>query len=158
MKVAAFSTPPSPWRRLVAGFLLGLLLGAIGAVLATGRRLEELSLDNLQLTRELNQERTKAEQLTASLAERKKRVITSLQIETTRLEGMYKPYFHEYIHGLLGDLVGMEIARVEPKLVWNIINDRRVQMKEEIFRLSAQWILIDEEMRIGVEVQPIDRR
>ncbi|HHU51837.1 MAG TPA: hypothetical protein GXZ36_08475 [Firmicutes bacterium] len=158
MKVAAFSTPPSAWRRLVAGFLLGLLLGATGTVLVTGRRLEGLFLDNLQLARELNQERAKAEQLTASLTKRKKRVITSLQIETTRSEGMYKPFFHEYIHDLLGDLVGMEIARVEPKLIWNIINDRRVQMKEEIFLLSAQWVLIDEETRIGVEVQPVGRR
>lgn len=157
MKVAAFFTPSSSWRRLVAGFLLGLLLGMVGTILATGKRLERLFSDNQQLTMELNKERAKVEQLTESLTERKKRVVTSLKVETILTEGIYKPFFDEYIHGLLGDLVGMELSQVEPKLIWSIISGREVQVKEEIFRLSAQWVLVAEEVRIGVKVQPVGR-
>jgi|SRR5690554_915510 len=154
MRVTAFVSPVMFWRRLIAGFLFGFILGTVGTIFCTGKRMESLILEKSRLRSELSKEETKVEQLSESLKERKMRVVTSIKLEIDSKETIYGPLIEEYIHSLLGDLVGMEVSRVEPKLIWQIINHRELKIKEKFFRIVAQWILINEEVSIGVEVKP----
>lgn len=46
----------------------------------------------------------------------------------------------------------MEISRVDPRLVYKILDGRVIKLKEDLYRCSVRWVLISENLEVGVEI------
>lgn len=153
MRLAGFFTPPPLWRKVIAALFLGVLLGSVGTAFFIGSRMEELEMERERLLGELEKEHRQVEQLTKSLKERRRRVVTHLTIDLAVKNPYCEPVLKKYITALLADLVGMEVSRVEPKLIWKILHGREVKIKNELYYLHVRWVLIGEEVQVGVKAE-----
>lgn|SRR5690554_1829720 len=137
---------------MAAVLLVGLLLGTAGGIFLTGRRVEQAETEKERLREELKKEQLQIKQLTQSLQERRRRVVTRLVLDLEVNEPFHETFFRSVLTELLGDLVGMEISRVDPRLVYKILDGRVIKLKEDLYRCAVRWIFISEQVEVGVEI------
>jgi len=154
MKGACFFSPPLYWQRVTAAMIIGLLVGGAGGIFLTARRVERAEIEKERLLEELKKEQLQIKRLTQSLQERRTRVVTRLVLDLEVDEPFHETLFRSTITELLGDLVGMEVSQVDPRLVYKILDDRVIKLKEDLYRCSVRWVLISEKVEVGVEVTP----
>jgi hypothetical protein len=152
MKRAGFFSPPFYWQRIAAALLAGLLIGAAGTGFFSGRKVEKTEREKERLLEELKKEQLQVERLTKSLQEKRTRVVTRLTIDLEVGDPFHEGFFRGVITELLGELVGMEVSRVDPRLVYTILDGRVLEVKNELYECSVHWVLISETVEVGVTV------
>lgn len=152
MKSAGFFSPPFYWQRIAAALLTGFLIGAAGAGFFAGRKVEKAEREKERLLEELKKEQLQVKKLTESLQEKRTRVVTRLTIDLEVGDPFHEGFFRGVITELLGELVGMEVSRVDPRLVYKILDGRVLEVKNELYECSVRWVLISEAVEVGVTV------
>ena len=86
------------------------------------------------------------------MQEKRTRVVTRLTIDLEVGDPFHEGFFRGVITELLGELVGMEVSRVDPRLVYTILDGRIIAVNDELYECSVRWVLISETVEVGVTV------
>lgn len=129
-------TPLGP--RVAAAFVLGALLGALGATLAFGLQLEELFMENATLSDQLEDLEDKYERLLQQPASRLQVKDVVVQLvdfagdERTALE------LRRFVRDLIRDhVIGRPVQEVDHLLIQKVVDDRRIVVESREWRLRA---------------------
>lgn len=152
MKSTGFFSPPFYWQRIAAALLVGFLIGAAGAAFFSGRKVEKAEREKELLLEELKKEQLQVKRLSESLQEKRTRVVTRLTIDLEVGDPFNEVFFRSVITELLGELVGMEVSRVDPRLIYKILDRRIIENKQELYQCSVRWVLVSEAIEVGVTV------
>lgn len=152
MKSTGFFSPPFYWQRIAAALLAGFLIGAAGSGIFSGRKVERAEREKERLLEELKKEQLQVKKLTESLQEKRTRVVTRLAIDLEVGNPFHEGFFRGVITELLGEVVGMEVSRVDPRLVYRILDGRILEVGDELYECSVRWVLVGETVEVGVAI------
>ena len=144
--------------RSVAIFAIGFLMGLAAMNLVHMHSLDRLYGIENQLKNELLDREIKLERLTESLQDEKTTIIKNLVIDV-EFEGnaLVKNEIEKWIRYYLGDLIGQELWRVEGEMIYKILDDRIVDVENRQARLQVKYIIIREEISLGIKAEIIEK-
>ena len=142
------------WSRLVAVFSIGFLMGLTAMNLFHMHTLDRLYRIQNQLTNQLLDREIKLERLTESLESEKTTFIKDLSIDV-EFEGnpLVKDEIEKVVHFYLSDLVGKELWRVDGEMIYKILDRRVVDVENRQARFHVKYIIITEEISIGIRAE-----
>lgn len=133
----------STWtrRQLVGGFavlLLGLIIGALGATLLHGGRIEELSMENERLSDRLTDLEERYERLQQQPASRLQ--AKDVVVELIDFNGDERTELHlrRFVRELVQEhVIGQPITDIDHLLMQKLVHDRHVTFENREWRLTA---------------------
>ncbi|HBT47284.1 MAG TPA: hypothetical protein DEA73_05320 [Peptococcaceae bacterium] len=153
---------PGP-RRYVAIFLLGMLVGAMGANLRLARQLDLLHLTNERLRQELDATLRELSEVKEKVARQHLQVVTAVEpiisfppdSKPPALEGQaISLALAREVQRLMEPLVGQEVSKINLVLVPGLVDDRVVKANGRSFKLKVTLVLISERVVVHVRAQP----
>lgn len=148
-------------KKQVAMLLLGIFLGMALAVLRIGGQVDALWIENSRLLDEL---RTRTERL--HLLERQINKQCYLRVTSIEPHVALRTAFsnteaqsititiERQITEILNPLLGKEIKALDPTLVMQILNQRKVQVNKQNYELSIRTLILSERLIVYVEAKP----
>lgn len=133
----------STWtrRQLVGGFavlLLGLIIGALGATLLYGGRIEELSMENERLSDRLTDLEERYERLQQQPASRLQ--AKDVVVELIDFNGDERTELHlrRFVRELVQEhVIGQPVTDIDHLLMQKLVHDRHVTFENREWRLTA---------------------
>lgn len=133
----------STWtrRQLVGGFavlLLGLIIGALGATLLHGGRIEELSMENERLSDRLTDLEERYERLQQQPASRLQ--AKDVVVELIDFNGDERTELHlrRFVRELVQEhVIGQPVTDIDHLLMQKLVHDRHVTFENREWRLTA---------------------
>lgn len=146
------------WSRWIAIFCIGFLMGLTLMNLFHMHTLDRLYRIQNQLTNQLLDREIKLERLTESLESKKTTFIKDISIHV-EFEGnpLVKDEIEKVVHFYLADLVGKELWRVDGEMIYKVLDNRVVDVENRQARLQMKYIIITEEISIGVKAQIVEK-
>lgn len=146
------------WARGIAFFAIGFLLGLAAMNLVHLHTLDRLYRIQNQLTNQLLDREIKLEGLKKSLQDEKTIIIKDLIIALD-FEGnpLLREEIEKVIRFYLADLVGQELWRLEGEMIYKILDDRIINVENRQARLQVKYIIVREEISIGVKAELIEK-
>lgn len=146
------------WARGIAYFAIGFLLGLVAMNLVHLHTLDRLYRIQNQLTNQLLDREIKLEGLKKSLQDEKTIIIKDLIIALD-FEGnpLLREEIEKVIRFYLADLVGQELWRLEGEMIYRILDDRIINVENRQARLQVKYIIVREEISIGVKAELIEK-
>lgn len=146
------------WARGIAYFAIGFLLGLVAMNLVHLHTLDRLYRIQNQLTNQLLDREIKLEGLKKSLQDKKTIIIKDLIIALD-FEGnpLLREEIEKVIRFYLADLVGQELWRLEGEMIYRILDDRIINVENRQARLQVKYIIVREEISIGVKAELIEK-
>ncbi len=133
--------------------LLGALVGAALALALVGRQVDELRLEREELLVRLEDQRDQLQRLEESVKARRWLPIRELVIDLNLEDRVKRLRAEEAVRNLLRDLVGKNVADVDPIMVWRILDDRVVTTPAGQFRLRLRLMVIWERSMFVIEAE-----
>lgn len=149
-------------KKQVAMLLLGIFLGMALAALRIGGQVDALWIENSRLLDEL---RTRTERL--HLLERQINKQYYLRVTSIEPHVALRAAFsnaeaqsvcltiERQITQILNPLLGKEIKTLDPTLVMQILNQRKVQVNKQNYELSIRTLILSERLIIYVEAKSL---
>lgn len=146
------------WARGIAFFAIGFLLGLAAMNLVHLHTLDRLYRIQNQLTNQLLDREIKLEGLKKSLQDEKTIIIKDLIIALD-FEGnpLLREEIEKVIRFYLADLVGQELWRLEGEMIYKILDDRIINVENRQARLHVKYIIVREEISIGIKAELIEK-
>jgi len=124
--------------RLAAGFLLGTLLGALGATLALGMRLEALSMENASLADRLADLEDKYQRLLQQPASRLQAKDVVVHLVDFRGDERTELELRRFVRDLVKDhVIGRPVQEIDPLLIQKVVDGRRITVENRDWHLRA---------------------
>jgi len=129
---------PGGGARLAAAVLFGALLGALGATLSFGMRIERLTMENATLADRLADLEDKYERLLQQPASRLQAKDVVVQLVDFRGDERTALELRRYIRDLVKDhIIGQPVQDIDHLLIQKVVDDRRVTIEEREWRVRA---------------------
>lgn len=136
------------WAQVARGialFLLGALLGALGATINLGGRLEQFAMDNERLVDRLSDLEDKYERLQQQPASSLQ--VKDIVVELVDFRGDERTalQLRKYVRDLLQDhIIGEDVSDVNHILLQQLVHDRRIVLEKrewhiEVIMSSITW-------------------
>lgn len=144
--------------RLMAAFLIGMLMGAAVITWWVGARIDYLMLENEKLQASLDSKETQMKKLEDNLASKQRFVVNDIQAVVQFADEKEEDSFvqlslEKEIILMLDDLWGKDVQSLDPILIANIIDQRTVEVDKKQYHLSVtRGPLISDKVLIYVEV------
>ncbi|MBO8142768.1 MAG: hypothetical protein H0Z37_11465 [Firmicutes bacterium] len=124
--------------QLAAGVLLGALLGALGATLAFGMRLEALSMENATLADRLEDLEDRYQRLLQQPASRLQAKDVVVELVDFRGDERSSLELRRYIRELVKDhIVGKPVNDIDHLLIQKVVDGRRVTVDNREWTVRA---------------------
>src|SRR5690606_8585079 len=124
--------------RLAAGFLPGTLLGALGATLALGMRLEALSMENASLADRLADLEDKYQRLLQQPASRLQAKDVVVHLVDFRGDERTELELRRFVRDLVKDhVIGRPVQEIDHLLIQKVIDGRRITVENRDWHLRA---------------------
>ncbi|AGB40378.1 hypothetical protein Halha_0383 [Halobacteroides halobius DSM 5150] len=145
------------FARILASFILGIIIGGCLINLWIGRELDQLIYEKKQLVATINTQETELKKLKKSLKEEKRTIIQELEINVqTKGDKHLKQELKERTFKLLDSLIGRNIAKIDGQLIANTINERIIIIEEKNYQLKLVWLIIQPKAVVKVEFTEVD--
>ncbi|AQS60041.1 hypothetical protein [Desulforamulus ferrireducens] len=150
--------------RVVAGLLLGILLGAAGTNILIGQQIDKLSLQNKTLQNQLADTQRELQKLKQSSHKQKKKTVISIEtyLILTSREGLtdydelkLKSEANDKVKQWLEPLIGQEVAELDILWIPNILDNREVEANGNLYRLKSHLVVIDEKITVYLKATQI---
>lgn len=152
-------------KKIFAAFIIGLLAGAslINAII--GSQLDNLHMSNQALQQQLSVSERELQALKENLAEKKKRIITGVDVEV-ELQGEFTEYeesatklmAEKKVEDWLELLKGREINDFDYMLIPKIIDNREIEVEGSKFRLQVKMVVIKENIIVFIKAVPVKEK
>ncbi|MDI3533845.1 MAG: hypothetical protein PWQ82_210 [Thermosediminibacterales bacterium] len=138
----------------ISAFLFGIILGAAGLNLFIAKKIDSLYLERESMLFKISEQETRLEKLEKSLAERWKRHVKEIIVfpDTQNNNSHVKIKIKQKVAELLKDLIGEEIDKIDPLLIYNIVNDRKLTIEGKDYLLKVEVIVMDTQMELFLKV------
>ncbi len=128
--------------RLLAAFLIGLLVGSSLITWRVGARIDYLMLQNEKLQATLDSRETQMKKLEDNLASKQRFVVNDIQIVVSfdsekDSDSFVQISLEKKIVEMLDDLWGKEVRSLDPVLIANIIHQRTVEVEDDQYYLTV---------------------
>ena len=138
--------------RFIAAFLLGLFVGGAVTIPLLAYRIEELQIHQGKLVQQLLLYRSRLEKLTAIQEQPRTRIVREVDIQLLWPDEAARLDLSEHLAPLSNELVGRQIERIDPYLVYAIFDGRLIDLENRRYRLSVRAVVIAEETVILLSV------
>lgn len=143
---------------VIAGFLVGMMVGAAAINLVCGAHIDNAELEIEKLNTKLADQ---AEQITAlekTLAQRQKFAVTEIEVHVSFKDDKESDEFNQLeiekaVKKLLKNIRGKEVSSLDPLIITNIIDGRPLEITKHQFLLSVKSLLISEKLIMYVEAK-----
>lgn len=135
-----------------AWFIVGVILGVTSSMLYSGWTIDQKVIELDTLYSEISERDSRIERLEDSLADHRYRVVNSLKIQLNIKDAHLNLKISDALRALLGDLIGEEIASLDPILIRNIIDNRIIFVNNQPYSCRLVYLLIAETISVEVEV------
>lgn len=136
---------------------LGFILGTLSVLLAVGRQVERLRLEREEMLEQLRWYKKKVDNLNETLQTKYWSVIQEVNVTMSGIEDeATKLALRREISPLLEELLGKELAKVEPLLILKMFDGREISLEEKKYRLTSQALVLSTKTRIVLQVEEQD--
>lgn len=139
-------------RRLVAAFLLGAAVGSAATVPQYGHRVESLLLVNGRLVQQLHEYRSRLERLQAAGGRPDARVVQEVTLDILWHDEAARLALAERLAPLAEELVGRDLERIDPYLLYALFDGREVAMEGRRYSLSVRAVVVAEQVTVVIAV------
>ncbi|HEX6990081.1 MAG TPA: hypothetical protein VF282_11500 [Bacillota bacterium] len=143
-------------RRLVAAFVLGAAVGAAVTVPYYGRRVEALILTTGTLLQQLHEHRARLERLQDARDEPARRVIQRVRLDFLYPDEAVRLALTEHLAPLAEELVGRDLERVDPYLIYALFDGRTVDLEEARYQVTVRSVVAAQEVTVILAVTRIE--
>ncbi len=140
---------------IIAGFILGFLVGAATLNLILGRHLDNAELEIKKLRSDLADQYEKTTLLEEKLAVRQKLTVDEIMVNANLEDEFEKLEVESTAKKLLKVLKGKELKELDPTLVINILDRRIVETPEHKYRITVKGTLISERIIMYIDAEEI---
>ena len=142
--------------RMLACLILGLICGAVTTNIIRGYQYDQLLLANQSLTFKLEEDQQRLKQLEED--SNGIPVIQKIVLKLISKEDRYtEKALEKAIKELLTGLVGLPINDLDTIILREIIHDRTILSENETFHLSAETIIVDDELTFVIRVVKVQQ-
>ncbi len=139
--------------RLLASFILGLIIGAISLNLIVGPKLDSLIFENKSLTKQVDEQKNRLTKLEDSLAQEKNEVIKNIEIKfTSEIDKHISQALEEEVFAIIKTLIGKEIKKIDPEPLIKALDQRIVKINESEYKLNLVWSIFQQETIVYFEI------
>lgn len=140
-------------RRLLAAFLLGVTVGAAATVPYYGRRIEALLLTTGSLLQQLHEHQARLERLEQAGDAPVEQVIQRVRLEFLYPDDVVRLALAERLAPLADELVGRELERVDPYLIYALFDGRAVDLEDARYRVMVRSVIAAGEVTVILAVE-----
>lgn len=142
--------------RLLASFIMGILLGAAVFMLTISRNLDRLHLENSSLKMELSTKEEQVQNLKKSIEEYRTWIIQDLIIEfKDDIDEHMSIAVEEEVRNLLHNIIGREIDSIDQELFYQTIDNRIIEINDKRYKLNLEALIIWEKTKLILNVIPL---
>lgn len=138
-------------------FFLGIIVGAASVNLIFSKRMDLLFLENAELHIKLEEQQNRLNKLEESLREHRKRVVKNIVIIPDTQNDLLKIKIRETAGNLLKDLIGTDLAKLDPMLVYNILNNRKITVNGIDIILDVELLVMDVQIEVFLNVKEVEQ-
>lgn len=142
---------------LLASLCIGIILGAALVNILTAKKIDQLYLQKAELEVKVKQHETKLKNLSESLERRQTRVIENINLFVTLDDQHKKIKLEEMVNDLLGHIVGKDLNKVDPMLVYKILDNRIIDLQGESYSIKVELIVMDTNLDVFIALDPIPK-
>lgn len=143
--------------RIIACFLLGIILGGTIVNTLLSHRLNQLILDKQVLIQQMKEDQQRLKQLEKCYPTTPviKNIILKLSSEE---DNHTEAELEKEIKELLIGLVGLKIDQIDTTILRDIIHNRAIPINGVTFLLSVETIIVDDELTFIVKVKNLTKK
>lgn len=157
-----FYLPTRGFSKYMSLFTIGILIGAVMATLAIGQQVEKVKRENSTLEVQLAEKEEQIKALEDKVSEAKKWfIIKEIAIELELPQRNFAAEeeltlkISEQIKEMLQDIRGKRVNEVDPQVIWQIVEGRKVEALGYQFSLQVKGIILSEKLVFYVSAQYI---
>jgi hypothetical protein len=146
-------------------FVIGILVGASVTNMVIGKQIDNLHISNQGLRQQLSVSERELQSLKESLEERKKQIITSIDVKvefagdelTSYEESSAILTAEKRVEEWLEVIKGQEINDVDYMLIPEIIDGREIEADGRKFNLKVKLVVITDAVIVYLEAKPVPK-
>ncbi len=139
--------------RLLASFILGIIIGAISLNLIVGPQLDKLLFENKELTKQAKEQKERLSKLEESLAKEENEVIKNLEIKfDSEVDKHIRQQLEEKVFTIVKDLIGKELKKIDPEPLIRALDQRIIKIDDSEYKLDLNWFIFQQETIIYFEI------
>lgn len=151
------------WGKFFAAFIIGVLAGASLTNIIIGVQIDNLHMSNQALQQQLSVSEKELQALKESLAEKKKQIITGIEVKvdftgeklTGYEESAARLMAEKRVEEWLEVIKGQEIDDLDYMLIPKIIDNREIDVEGIKFNLKVKMVVITKTVIIYLEAKPV---
>lgn len=152
MKFKFLSLTKADLIRLLAAFLLGLIIGALILNLIMAQQIDKLIYDNKKLNDKIESKNNELKKLEKSLAQRKWKVVQKIKIMVETEENKHiKQELESELYQILKNIIGRQMNKIDGTLISDTIDDRIIIIDDTNYEIDLIWLLLKEETIVKVK-------
>ncbi|NLW25420.1 MAG: hypothetical protein GXY91_09355 [Clostridia bacterium] len=142
-----------PFKKILALFILGVVIGSAMTNLAIGYQLDKLYSQKLNLEAQLADKEEQIKVLEEKVSEANRwLIVQEIQVEITLPERSFPDKqqleleIEKIIKNILKNVRGQKVSQLDPMVIWNIVDQRKVEVLGYQFTLEVQGIIVSEKV------------
>ncbi len=148
--------------KILSALCLGFILGTVTATVYMGHQIDQLTIEKENLHNELSSVKKELKQINENLKKRRAAAVNRIEANVTFPKDTFSKYegsslqmeLEKRIVEMLQPLNGKEIEKIEPELVPQIVQGRKLTVENRDFYLQVQTVIISQQLKIFVLAKP----
>ena len=137
---------------ILAGFILGIILGMGVFNFIVGQQLDRLIYEKKELESKVKSQKIQLEKLEKSLVKHRKIIVKNIDIEVdSELDKHLNQEIKNTVFKLLENLIGEDLSKINPNFIVNSLEQRIVIIEENAYQLNLLWFIIHPQTEIKIE-------
>lgn len=144
------------FKPILAGFLLGWLIGAASVSLLAGSNLDEAELEIRDLRLQVEDQTEQLTDMSKKLSDaRRNLVVSDIDVHVDFPDEYERLEIETAVKELLKNLKGREVSSLDPALVANIVDRRLIEVAEHKYHLTVNGTMVSEKIVIHLTAKEI---
>ena len=143
--------------RLIAAFLLGIIVGSAFTTMITAGRLEQLWRQRQELMFTVADQQSRIRILTESLEEERDSLIEKFVITVESVDEVDEIQLNQRLRDLLAPLLGRPTLSLDGALLYRLLDGQSVEVNRKWYIIHPKLIVIAPAVEVWVDVKQIER-
>lgn len=143
-------------RGILAGFLLGILVGASGLNIAIGNNLDRAELEIRRLELQLEDQSEQLVDIEKKLALKGTMVVSDIDVRVEFPDEYEKLELEDQVKKILKNLRGKEVKNLDPLLISNMVDNRIINTDEHKYNMNVTAVLVSEKVILYLVAKEIE--
>lgn len=136
-----------------AGLLSGLLLASLALTMVIGYRIDNYHQQIQKLENVIESQQLQVHNLTEALDKQQKYVVKAIEIYLEHADdAIEKMTMERFIRHKYDHLIGQEVDRIDPNLVFEVTDRRIFKLTDKEYGLHVKRLVISEILKLWVDV------